>query len=72
MLLLDYHWLSDLVAGLALGILLLRLLHAVDRLALRDWPGRRERAAEASGGARRPQQPAGARSAWRPAGGGAD
>jgi membrane-associated phospholipid phosphatase len=44
MLLLDYHWLSDVVAGLALGVLLLAVLHAVDRLAMRDWPGRRQAA----------------------------
>jgi len=30
MLLLDYHWLTDLVAGAALGILLLRVLHGID------------------------------------------
>jgi membrane-associated phospholipid phosphatase len=29
MALLDYHWLSDLVAGVAFGVLLLRILHLV-------------------------------------------
>jgi membrane-associated phospholipid phosphatase len=42
MLLLDYHWLSDLVAGAALGVLLLRVLHGIDAVTLRDWPRERE------------------------------
>jgi hypothetical protein len=29
MALLDYHWLSDLVAGVAFGVVLLRLLHLI-------------------------------------------
>jgi hypothetical protein len=29
MALLDYHWLSDLVAGVAFGIVLLRLMHLI-------------------------------------------
>jgi membrane-associated phospholipid phosphatase len=30
MLLLDYHWLTDLLAGLALGIVVLRMLYEID------------------------------------------
>jgi membrane-associated phospholipid phosphatase len=41
MLLLDYHWLTDLVAGLALGVLLLRVLYAADAVTLRNWRGGR-------------------------------
>jgi membrane-associated phospholipid phosphatase len=39
MLLLDYHWLTDLVAGLALGIVLLRVGYEIDARALRNWSG---------------------------------
>jgi len=55
MLLLDYHWLTDLVAGAALGILLLRVLHGIDAVTLRDLPGERVRRASdaARGGAGR-------------------
>jgi PAP2 superfamily. len=37
MLLLDYHWLSDLVAGLAMGVLLLRVLHLIFDGRLGQW-----------------------------------
>ncbi|MBI3688351.1 MAG: phosphatase PAP2 family protein [Actinobacteria bacterium] len=37
MLLLDYHWLADLVAGAALGTLLLRVVHAIFAGRLGDW-----------------------------------
>lgn len=37
MLLRDYHWLSDLIAGAALGVVLVQ----VERLALRHWRGAR-------------------------------
>lgn len=37
MLLRDYHWLSDLIAGAALGMVLVQ----VERLALRHWRGAR-------------------------------
>jgi membrane-associated phospholipid phosphatase len=43
MLLLDYHWLTDLVAGLALGVVLLRVGCEVDARALRNWSGARRR-----------------------------
>jgi membrane-associated phospholipid phosphatase len=39
MLLLDYHWLTDLVAGLAIGVLLLRVLHLVFDGRLGRWGG---------------------------------
>ncbi|HVQ95170.1 MAG TPA: phosphatase PAP2 family protein [Mycobacteriales bacterium] len=39
MLLLDYHWLTDLIAGLALGIVLLRVGYELDTRALRNWSG---------------------------------
>lgn len=37
MLLLDYHWLSDLVAGVAIGVILLRVLHLIFQSRLRGW-----------------------------------
>lgn len=37
MLLLDYHWLTDLLAGLAIGVLLLRVLHVVFDGRLGRW-----------------------------------
>src|SRR5215475_1872445 len=52
MLLLDYHWLSDLVAGLALGVLLLRVLHLVDAATLRDWRNERGQPPSEPGGDR--------------------
>ncbi|MEN3360534.1 MAG: hypothetical protein V7637_4516 [Mycobacteriales bacterium] len=39
MLLLDYHWLTDLLAGLTLGIVLLRVGYELDTRALRNWSG---------------------------------
>ena len=45
MLLLNYHWLTDIVAGLSLGLLVLRVLHLIFGTRLGDWgdaprPGR--------------------------------
>jgi membrane-associated phospholipid phosphatase len=37
MLLLDYHWLTDLLAGLSLGLVLLRLGYELDTRLLRNW-----------------------------------
>lgn len=37
MLVLNYHWLTDVLAGLALGIVLLRVLHAIFSTRLGDW-----------------------------------
>lgn len=37
MLLLDYHWLTDLTVGLALGVVLLRVLHAIFDGRLGQW-----------------------------------
>jgi len=60
MLLRDYHWLSDLIGGAAIGIVLLGVLYGLDRLALRHWPGARAGngaaagAAVAAGGGARP------------------
>jgi membrane-associated phospholipid phosphatase len=34
---LNFHWLSDVVAGAAVGIVLLGLVHALDGVALRPW-----------------------------------
>jgi membrane-associated phospholipid phosphatase len=39
MVLLRYHWLTDVVAGAAIGVLLLALLRGVDRVALAHLPG---------------------------------
>lgn len=38
MLLLDYHWFTDMVGGAAAGVLLLRVLYEVDRVGQRYWP----------------------------------
>ena len=43
MLLRDYHWITDMVAGAALGVILLQ----ADRWALRHWRGARRRPAAA-------------------------
>jgi membrane-associated phospholipid phosphatase len=61
MVLLDYHWLTDVVAGLALGVVLLRVLQEADRWALRDWPGGEHRRIDV-----RPDTAAGDRAADRP------
>nr|MBA2508210.1 phosphatase PAP2 family protein [Nocardioidaceae bacterium] len=37
MLALNYHWLTDVVAGLALGIVLLRVLHLIFSTRLGQW-----------------------------------
>lgn len=37
MLLLNYHWLTDVVAGLALGVVLLRVLQLLFSTRLGDW-----------------------------------
>lgn len=50
MLLLDYHWLSDLVAGLATGVLLLRVLHLIFDGRLGEWASGQR--AQASGSRR--------------------
>jgi membrane-associated phospholipid phosphatase len=39
MALMDYHWLTDLVAGTALGVVILRVVHEIDTRALGHWPG---------------------------------
>jgi membrane-associated phospholipid phosphatase len=49
MLLLDYHWLTDLIAGLALGVVLLRIGCEVDTRALRDWSGAQQRGGQLAG-----------------------
>ena len=48
MLALNYHWLTDVLAGVALGIVLLRVLHLIFSTRLGDWgsagrPGGRDR-----------------------------
>jgi hypothetical protein len=53
MVLLDYHWLTDVVGGLALGLVLLRVLHEIDARALRDWRGGEHRR-DAGPGSRQP------------------
>lgn len=67
MVLLDYHWLTDVVAGLALGIVLLRVVPEVDRWALRDWRRGEHRRTGAPAGDRA-DHPAADRSADRAAG----
>lgn len=53
MLLLDYHWLSDLIAGFAMGILLLRVLHLIFDGRLGHWgDGQRTRVPGRGGGDR--------------------
>jgi membrane-associated phospholipid phosphatase len=37
MLLLGFHWLSDVVAGAAIGVSLLGVVHALDGVALSLW-----------------------------------
>ncbi len=37
MLALNYHWLTDVLAGLALGVVLLRVLHQIFSTRLGDW-----------------------------------
>jgi membrane-associated phospholipid phosphatase len=37
MLLVGFHWLSDLVAGTAIGVSLLGVVHALDGVALSLW-----------------------------------
>ena len=37
MVLLDYHWLSDAVAGAAVGVILLGVVHALDAMILSRW-----------------------------------
>ncbi|HEX5494394.1 MAG TPA: phosphatase PAP2 family protein [Mycobacteriales bacterium] len=50
MLLLDYHWLSDLVAGFAVGIVLLRVLHLIFDGRLGHWgDGQRARVSDGRG-----------------------
>jgi len=41
MLVLDFHWLTDLVGGAAIGVVLLGVLGGLDAVALRHWPGAR-------------------------------
>ena len=45
LMLLGYHWLTDVLAGLALGILLLRVAYELECRALRDLPGAPDRRA---------------------------
>lgn len=56
LLLRDYHWLSDLFAGAALGVVLVQL----ERLALRHWRGVRGRSRPAGRPDPAPAVPAGA------------
>jgi membrane-associated phospholipid phosphatase len=58
MLLLDYHWLTDLVAGWAVGVVLLRVGYEIDARALRNWSG-----AQRQGG-QRDGRPAGDPARW--------
>jgi hypothetical protein len=61
MILLDYHWVTDMVAGLALGVLLLRAVYAIDARVLGHWLG----ADGGVGGGRRADLAAGAsRGSW--------
>ena len=39
MVLLDYHWLSDVIGGYAIGIVLLWALYGLDAIALGHWRG---------------------------------
>jgi membrane-associated phospholipid phosphatase len=39
MVALDFHWVTDAVAGAAVGILLLGVVHLVDATVLSRWPG---------------------------------
>ena len=53
MFVLVYHWLTDLVAGAATGVLLLAALHWLDRVALAHLPGADRGIARAGDGDRR-------------------
>jgi membrane-associated phospholipid phosphatase len=39
MIALDFHWVSDAIAGAAVGVVLLGVVHAVDALVLSRWVG---------------------------------
>jgi membrane-associated phospholipid phosphatase len=39
MVALDFHWVTDVVAGVAVGLLLLGVVHALDALVLSRWAG---------------------------------
>lgn len=61
MLLLDYHWLSDLLAGLGMGVLLLRVLHLIFDGRLGEWgDGQQTRTCGRQGDCGRGVAPAGA------------
>jgi hypothetical protein len=49
MLLLDYHWLTDLVAGWTVGVVLLRVGYEIDVRALRNWSGAQEQGGQRGG-----------------------
>jgi membrane-associated phospholipid phosphatase len=67
LLLRDYHWLSDLIAGAAVGVVLVQ----VERLALRHWRGARRGSSPADpAGAPRPPGPDGRWGTGDPAAGG--
>lgn len=53
MFVLVYHWLTDLVAGALVGVLLLAVLHWLDRVALAHLPGADRGIARAGDGDRR-------------------
>ena len=38
MVALDFHWVTDAVVGLAVGLLLLGVVHALDALVVSRWP----------------------------------
>jgi len=56
LLLRDYHWLSDLIAGASVGVVLLQ----VERLALAHWRGGRRGSRRGAGAVRPPRPTAGA------------
>jgi membrane-associated phospholipid phosphatase len=53
MTVLAYHWLTDVIAGAAMGVLLLGVLHVVDRTVLAHLPGAQRGIAGAGGADRR-------------------
>ncbi|WP_409331442.1 phosphatase PAP2 family protein [Trujillonella humicola] len=49
MIVLNFHWVSDAVAGAAVGVVLLGVVHAVDALVLSRWVGAAPRRSDHGG-----------------------
>jgi hypothetical protein len=47
MVALDFHWVTDAIVGVAVGLLLLGVVHALDSLVVSRWVGARARRSHA-------------------------